>query len=167
MTHRGHPREITGVKPFMTEADMRGWMRLTFGSRVFWLEPSAGSTFGFPDAMIVLPSEAKRASYTVLVEAKLATEAKGVLRFRVRTPQVICLSRLVDLGVPVIGLVGVRGTGDLYWVPVGEEFLAGALGTGGKNGSRGLLFKVARGTSCDYQMARLSEALTSRVRIRS
>lgn len=155
------------AKPFMSEADMRGWMRLTFGNRVFWLEPSTGSTFGFPDAMIVLPSEPKFASHTVFVEAKLATEARGVLRFKVRTPQVICLSRLVDLGVPVIGLVAVRGTGGLYWVPVGEEFLQGSLGVGKQNGSRGLLFKVARGTTFDYQMARLSEALTSRVRIRS
>lgn len=109
--------------PIATESDLRRWLRVRFGSRLFWVEPSAGSTFGVPDCFLALDGQA------IFLEAKLAVIMKrdDVVKFNVRPEQRRVITRMMEWDLVVLGVVAVKGTPDVHVFWPDEGFLDGRL----------------------------------------
>jgi hypothetical protein len=117
-------------KPFTTELDLRKWVTRQAregGGKVFWVEPSGGSSMGLPDCYVVLgPGQA------VWLELKLGTRIrpkkgsdKAEVRFTIRPKQRQTIRFLRADSIPVFVLVAVAGTPDVVLIRQLEWVLAG------------------------------------------
>jgi len=108
-------------KMIKSEGDVRQWLRARFGMGLLWIEPSAGSTFGIPDSLLLIGD-----GRTIFIEAKLAV-GKGPFRFKVRAGQRLLFKRLMMLRQPVLFAIGIKGTSEVVLVPATFETCSGVL----------------------------------------
>lgn len=92
------------------EDDVRAWVRAA-SSKARWVEPGLGSTPGLPDCWV--PMEDGR---SVHLELKAGRIDKGLLRFTVRPEQRKQILALLDDGVAVGLLIGVKGARSLIFM---------------------------------------------------
>ncbi len=107
---------------FLSEKDVRRWWRdeakaAGEGKCLFWVEPKAGSTFGFPDLLyakngMLLPFELK------------IGELKGdALIWKQRAIQSVCSAKMMSVGIDVFTFVGVQNTNKIALLHTSQSFL--------------------------------------------
>lgn len=97
------------AKSFISELDIRRTLKDHAKDKIFWIEPSAGSTMGLPDCFIASDAGA------MFCELKIGIlTRKGVLTFAVRREQRTTLKRMVRLKIDVRIIVGIKGTRALF-----------------------------------------------------
>ena len=90
------------------EKKIREILKKYLGDRVFWIEPSLGSTHGLPDAIVINHDD-----ILTPVELKHDSILNGRWKVRLRIPQVSVANRLIKNGQTYHVIVGTSG-GDLY-----------------------------------------------------
>lgn len=108
------------------EDDVRAWVREASEGKARWIEPALGSTAGLPDCWVPVDGRC------VHLELKCGWIKKGELRFTVRPEQKRELLRMVEDGVPVGLLVGVKGTNSVVFLTVTEDVVNGAVSLAGE-----------------------------------
>ena len=93
------------------EGDVRNWLRKEVGERVFWIEPGAGSTVGFPDALVT------KDGGLIPVELKAGRIRNGIWidgkKRGLRPSQKIVMRKMWALGIRPLLIVGRLGTSDV------------------------------------------------------
>lgn len=144
------------------ESSVREWLKRVAGHRVFWMEAGAGSTFGMPDACLVL--EGGRTLWLELKRGHVTDQ--GVLTFKLRPEQKRTLKRLGALGARVGVLVRVAAVDEERWL-IGRGACTVVLGLqpgvweGRVNllGELGLTALVLRGAGSPADLRSLCECL--------
>lgn len=108
-------------KLISSEDDVRALVRMASGGSARWVEPALGSTPGLPDCWVPLHSAC------VHLELKLGTIKNNRLKYKLRPEQRREILALVDDGVKVGLLVGVKGTDEMFFMPAEPIFLHGEL----------------------------------------
>lgn len=97
------------------EADLRRWFKLKYENDfIIWVEPAAGSSPGIPDCMRIREGEVF--FFEFKVTGKLDPVGNGSMLYKhtLRPPQVMCIRRLVRHRIPVMVVVGLQYTDQVY-----------------------------------------------------
>ena len=103
------------------EFSVREWVAEASGGKARWVEPAIGSTPGLPDCWVPIGGRCMH------LELKAGRISDGVLRYKVRAPQVKEMRSMVEDRVPVGLLIGVIDTGILIVSQVNDSSLAGSF----------------------------------------
>lgn len=98
------------MKTFMSEKDVRAFMRTLPGTTLF-AEAAAGGTEGYPDAFYAGDLWAS------FFELKLGTIHKGELRFKAPQSQIRVIESLMNQGVFAFFLIGIEATKNMAITP--------------------------------------------------
>jgi hypothetical protein len=109
---------------FKSESDVRQWVRNRVHN-VFWIEPSAGSTFGLPDCVI---NDGGREHWFELKIGEIVNSSGDlILRFEVRPEQKRVLRTMARLGWRVNLLVGLKGASVVFVIGVDDRWTMDGL----------------------------------------
>lgn len=100
-----------------SEDDVRAWVREASGGKARWVEPALGSTPGLPDCWV--PLEVSHDDFwetaCVQMELKCGRMSDGRVKYSLRPEQVREIRAMVDDGLKVGLLIGVKGTTTLIF----------------------------------------------------
>lgn len=113
------------VKAIASEDDVRAWVRSASGGKARWVEPGLGSTPGLPDCWVPWGDS------LVWIELKCGRMKEGKVAYDLRPEQVKQIKAMVDDGVKVGLLVGVKGQRTLLFCRPTPMMLCGRWSTYG------------------------------------
>lgn len=91
---------------FLSERNVRDWLRRNLPNRVWWVEHGRGGSFGLPDAIVADSCGA------AFVELKLAHKAKDKgWTFGAAPTQILTLQKMRAAGLRAMLAAGISGTG--------------------------------------------------------
>jgi hypothetical protein len=91
---------------FKSEGDVRDWVRMNAGRRVFWVEAARGGTDGLQDCLIRFGSEIRGKLIPVELKVGLLTADGSCLRFKWRAGQKQVVRRMAETMIDEFVLVG-------------------------------------------------------------
>lgn len=106
-----------------SEDDVRAWVRSASGGKARWIEPGLGSTPGLPDCWVPVGDS------QVWIELKCGKIKNGNVSYNLRPEQMKQIRAMVDDGVKVGLLVGLKGQRTLLFCQPTPMILGGQWST--------------------------------------